>query len=112
MNKTENCHYGIVVRRVSDLIPTKGQRSFYGKAKLVETDNELFLQSYDTLVCYRNEKGEFKRLWDGYSPTTMRHVDSFLDYCGMQGGGKKWWDALSGKEKENGQNCFVAVNGR
>lgn len=63
--------YKIVARRVSDLIPTKGQRSFYGKAKLVETDNELFLQSYDTLVCYRNEKGEFKRLWDGYSPTTI-----------------------------------------
>lgn len=28
--------YKIVARRVSDLIPTKGQRSFYGKAKLVE----------------------------------------------------------------------------
>lgn len=51
-------------------------KSFYGKAKVIEKDN-----------------GEFVRLWDGYSVTTMRHVNSFLSFFGISGGGKSWWDS-------------------
>lgn len=28
----------------------------------------------------------------GYSATTMRHVNSFLSFYDMNGGGKSWWN--------------------
>ena len=69
-------------------------KSFYGKAKVIEKDNgEKVLQSYNTEVCKISGNGEFVRLWDGYSVTTMRHVNSFLSFFGMSGGGKSWWEA-------------------
>lgn len=77
-------------------LPNVGDRrkSFYGKAKVIEKDNgETVLQSYDTEVCKINPNGEFVRLWDGYSSTTMRHINSFLQFFGISGGGKNWWDA-------------------
>lgn len=24
----------------------------------------------------------------------MRHINAFIDYYGIEGGGKKWWDNL------------------
>ena len=69
-------------------------KSFYGKAKVIEKDNgEKVLQSYNTEVCKIGSNGEFVRLWDGYSVTTMRHVNSFLSFFGISGGGKSWWDS-------------------
>lgn len=69
-------------------------KSFYGKAKVIEKDNgEKVLQSYNTEVCKITEGGEFVRLWSGYSATTMRHINSFLQFFGIAGGGKAWWDA-------------------
>lgn len=87
-------YYGINPVKVYDL-PATQQKSFYGKAKVVEDRNgEIFLQSYNTLVAYINAAGEFIRLWDGYSLTTMNHINSFLQFFGIAGGGKKWWDSL------------------
>jgi len=69
-------------------------KSFYGKAIIIENESgEKVLQSYETEVCKINNNGKFARLWDGYSATTMRHVNSFLDFVGIEGGGKAWWDA-------------------
>ncbi len=69
-------------------------KSFYGKAIVIENESgEKVLQSYETEVCKINNDGKFVRLWDGYSATTMRHVNSFLDFVGIEGGGKAWWDA-------------------
>lgn len=69
-------------------------KSFYEKAKVIEKDNgEKVLQSYNTEVCKIGSNGEFVRLWDGYSVTTMRHVNSFLSFFGISGGGKSWWDS-------------------
>jgi len=69
-------------------------KSFYNKAVVIEKDNgEKVLQSYNTEVCKITANGEFVRLWSGYSVTTMRHVNSFLQFVGISGGGKKWWDA-------------------
>lgn len=69
-------------------------KSFYKKAIVTEKDNgEIVLQSYETNVCKIKSNGEFVRLWDGYSVTTMRHVNSFLVFVGVEGGGKAWWDA-------------------
>lgn len=31
-------------------------------------------------------------MWGGYSATTMRHVNSFLSFYDMNGGGKSWWN--------------------
>lgn len=74
-------------------------KSFYGKAKVIEKDNgEKILQSYNTEVCKIGRNGEFVRLWGGYSVTTMRHVNSFLSFFGIPGGGKAWWNALPVEE--------------
>lgn len=54
---------------------------------------EKVLQSYNTEVCKVTSGGQFVRLWSGYSATTMRHVNSFIDLVGIAGGGKAWWDA-------------------
>lgn len=71
-------------------------KSFYGKAKVIEKDNgEKVLQSYNTEVCKISSNGEFVRMWEGYSVTTMRHVNSFLSFFGMSGGGKSWLKAQS-----------------
>ena len=68
-------------------------KSFYGKAKVIKTDNgEKVLQSYNTFVCRITAAGRFVRMWGGYSVTTMRHVNSFLSFYDMNGGGKSWWD--------------------
>lgn len=82
--------------RIYELTPTGYDRakSFYGKAKVIEMDGETLLQSYDTTVCKIDKSGEFVRLWGGYSVTTMRHINSFIEMFGIPGGGKKWWDAL------------------
>lgn len=81
--------------KIYDLPVMDGRtKSFYGKAKVIEKDNgEKVLQSYNTEVCKIGNNGEFVRLWDGYSVTTMRHVNSFLSFFGIPGGGKKWWNS-------------------
>lgn len=72
---------------------TDSRKSFYGKATVIYTpDNCKYLRSYNTIVCYVDAFGIFHRTWDGYSATTMRHINSFLDYCHISGGGKAWWD--------------------
>ncbi len=80
--------------KIYELRPIDGRKSFYGKAKVIEKGNgETVLQSYNTEVCKITSGGEFVRLWSGYSVTTMRHINSFLQLVGIAGGGKAWWDA-------------------
>lgn len=85
----QSFHYGINVESVRDLLPSRGQKSFYGKAKVVtDTEGNTYLQSYATLVCYIDRDNNLHRLWDGESRTTMNHIDAFvrefLGYrCGM-----------------------------
>ena len=70
------------------------RKSFYGKAKVIETeDGEKLLQSYNTIVCKVTAAGEFVRMWSGESMTTMRHINSFLLFVGITGevGGVSWW---------------------
>lgn len=90
--------------RIYELTPGGYDRakSFYGKAKVIETDGETLLQSYDTTVCKIDKNGEFVRMWSGYSATTMRHINAFIEMFGISGGGKKWWDALPVEEKTRG----------
>lgn len=77
------------MKKIFDLLVCGDDRakSFYGKAKVIETDNgEKVLQSYETFVCRITAAGRFVRMWEGYSATTMRHVNSFLSFYDMSGG--------------------------
>lgn len=79
----------------TDIIPYNHQKSFYGKAKQIETKDGFFLQSYKTIVCFIDKKtNSFHRLWDGYSVTTQKHIDSFRRLNGFSGMGKKEWENL------------------
>ena len=83
---------------IYDLLPADGRKSFYGKAKVVETENYVYLLSYDTIICRTNKTGgndEFIKYWDCYSATTMRHINAFMNFIGLAGcGGKKWWEQI------------------
>jgi hypothetical protein len=102
--KEESKEKGNDNMKVYELTPGGYDRakSFYGKAKVIETDGETLLQSYDTTVCKIDKSGEFVRMWSGYSATTMRHINAFIEMFGISGGGKKWWDALPVEEKPRG----------
>jgi hypothetical protein len=83
------------INSIVELIPTK-QRSYYGKARIITTDNSVYLLSYDTIVCGM-VNNNFVRYWDSYSVTTMNHINDFLKYLGFGCacvGGKKWWNSL------------------
>lgn len=80
--------------KVYELSPVNGRKSFYGKARVIEQDNgDIELISYNTIVA-RIHDGKFQRLWDGYSQTTMNHINSFVRSFGIAYGGKAWWDSL------------------
>ena len=60
------------------------RKSFYGKAHLIESDDKVELQSYDTIVAtyYKNED---KFVLHGkYSPTTTRHQKEFGKQLGFR----------------------------
>lgn len=77
-----------------ELKPTDNRKSFYGKAEVITKENgDIELKSYNTIVA-RIRNGNFERLWAGYSATTMRHVNAFIDTFGVSGGGKAWWTSL------------------
>lgn len=80
-----------------ELFPNDSHKSFYGKARVFPyKDGEhsgVILRSYNTFVAAYID-GEFIRLWDGYSATSMRHINNFAAYCGMNECGKKWWESL------------------
>lgn len=83
---------------IDELHPVYGAKSFYGKARIVTVNGknslEVYLISYNTAVAKIDNKGRFIRLWDDYSATTQRHIDSFMDRFGMRGLGKAEWLAL------------------
>ena len=72
------------------------QKSFYGKALVYDYgDGRRELQSYDTTVCRITATGEVQRLWDGWSATTQRHINSFLRLYGYENlCGKANWNKL------------------
>ena len=77
--------------RTFDLPCYDSKKSFYGKAKVIECENGRYLQSYSTIVCFLSYGGTFKKLWDGYSQTTMHHINSFMNFVGWsEYGGKSW----------------------
>ena len=71
--------------KVSYLKPclSDGALSFYYKAVLIETDDCIKLQSYDTIVCVFDKGYNSIKINGYYSMTTGRHIRSFLAYLGV-----------------------------
>lgn len=64
-----------------EVCPVGTQKSFYGKAKVLELANGMkILKSYDTLILVQ-AGNRFMRLRDGWSATTGKHIYSF---CGIR----------------------------
>ena len=82
------------MERMYNLQPNDGRKSFYGKATVIENYDGIILVSYQTIVCGIDNDRKFYRFWGGYSATTMRHINAFLEAYWMPGGGKKWWESL------------------
>jgi hypothetical protein len=68
--------------KIFNLDPVDGRKSFYGKAKGINLGNTTQLQSYDTIVAEYDNVNKKMTINDYYSPTTARHINSFLDYYG------------------------------
>ena len=86
-------NFGKYIRKYS-LIPNDNHKSFYGKAVVREFEHGSVLMSYGTPVVAVDKSGKIHRLWDGYSATTMRHVNAFMADMKILQGGKTWWTAL------------------
>ena len=60
-----------------------------------ETGTLYGLRSYWTNVCaYDTATGMFFKLWDGYSATTLRHINIFREYFGLPKLSKREWIEL------------------
>lgn len=72
--------------RVSLLAPMGGDSalSFYGKAILIETQDSIKLQSYDTIVAVFDKTYNSIKINGWYSMTTGRHIKSFLEFLGVR----------------------------
>lgn len=64
-------------------------QSFYGKAKVFEIENDVFLMSYDTIVAFFNRDTKIAKVMDTYSATTLRHIKEFLKQSGFKAENKK-----------------------
>lgn len=64
-------------------------KSFYGKAKVIEIENDVFLMSYDTIVAFFNRDTKIAKVIDTYSATTLRHIKEFLKQSSFKAETKK-----------------------
>lgn len=64
-------------------------KSFYGKAKVIEIENDVFLISYDTIVAFFNRDVKVAQVYGTYSATTLRHIKEFLKQSGFKAESKK-----------------------
>ena len=76
--------------RMMELCPYyDSAQSFYGKAKVFEIENDVFLMSYDTIVAFFNKNTRTVGVVDTYSATTLRHIKEFLKQNGFKAETKK-----------------------
>lgn len=64
-------------------------KSFYGKAKVIEIENDVFLMSYDTIVAFFNRDAKIAQVYGTHSATTLRHIKEFLKQSGFKAESKK-----------------------
>lgn len=77
--------YGKLIKFLEAIFDDRA--SFYKKAKVIEHNGIIYLQSYQTIVA-KIENGEvYVRGW--YSQTTARHINEFLLQNGFEKMSKK-----------------------
>jgi hypothetical protein len=71
------------------------------RAVVISDGNTVYLQSYDTLILASDKlSGDTVKLWDGYSVTTMKHINEYLRlHAGRPGLSKREWEAIKPGEK-------------
>lgn len=71
--------------KVFELIPTNGRKSFYGKCKVIETDQDYKLLSYNTIVAEYNKGTKQFKESEGYqkSNTTSSHLKAFKQFLNL-----------------------------
>lgn len=75
-------------------LPATVQKSYYGKARVIECSNgKTYLQSYETIVA-RIEGKRLYRMWSGYSVTTMKHINDFARFYGFETMNKSTWERM------------------
>lgn len=85
--------FNMEVREVRELSPVfDSRKSFYGKAIVVlDADRNTHLFSYGVEIC-RFVNGKFEKVWNGYSATTMRHINEFRRQLAKEKLTKKQWE--------------------
>jgi len=70
---------------ITELSPSSGRKSFYGKAKVIRANGRDWLRSYDSIVASVDDAGKVRRHLDWTSRTTASHIKSFLAQfaCGV-----------------------------
>lgn len=67
------------------------------RALIITDGDRVYLQSYDTLIlCINRVTGEINKLWYGYSVTTLKHVNAFMQSYNGQQFNKAAWLAFKG----------------
>ena len=64
---------------------------FGNRALVIPTNDGYILQSYYTEVAKIKNTGEFIKLWDGFSVTTLKHINAFREFAGMDTISKREW---------------------
>lgn len=99
--------YKIRLRGGEELIQTKNENEeflegTYKRAKVRKlNDGTKELYSYKTKVAILTKGGNFIKLWDGYSLTTLKHVNIFRIDNGLKEINKKEWNELETKKRIN-----------
>lgn len=75
--------------KTTELTPVQNQKSFYGKAKIINNGDISKLLSYDTEVAEYNHNTNKMTVNGWYSATTAKHINSFLEYFGFERCNKK-----------------------
>ena len=82
--------YPNVEFKIMELCPYyDSAKSFYGKAKVIEIGNDVFLVSYTTVVAFYNRETKIAQVVGTFSPTTLRHIKEFLRQSGFKAETKK-----------------------
>ena len=74
---------------MTNLQPTQGQKSFYNKAKLDNSNGLIKLISYTTNVATFDSINNKMYVYGYYSKTTALHINSFLQLYGFNRCNKK-----------------------
>lgn len=68
---------------------------FGGRALIIPDGNKLILKSYYTNVCEFDLKTEkFTKTWNGFSVTTLKHINIFRQFLALNTLSKREWIEL------------------